>query len=229
MVHGGYASSAGGMAGMQSERLEPRWLGQVIIAGSGPSLTPAVASLCRGRRVIAVNDAYRLMPWAEVLYACDARWWTAHEGCPSFRGEKWTSFHEGRRAHVEAVVKRYRLRVCLGEKVDAFSVSPNLIHYGRNSGFQAMNLAMLWGATRLLLVGFDFRTVNNSKHFFGPHPRGVEGASNYPEWVKAMRHAAKHLSADITVINCTPGSAIKCFPMGNLREVLDGTQIDNAA
>ena len=235
MVAGDCASSVDATDVMESEKIEPRWSGgSVIIAGSGPSLTTEIADLCRNQRVIAVNDAYRLIPWAEILYACDARWWRVHEGCPKFAGEKWTSYHEGRRAHVADVAKRYKLHVCLGEKKDSFSLSPDRISYGRNSGFQAMNLAMLWGAAQIILVGFDFRLGKDNRlkpkrHFFGDHPRGLASTSNYPEWVKAMHNAAKQLPAHISVINCTPGSAIKCFPMGNLKEILDGTKINHAA
>ena len=49
----------------------------VVIIGAGPSLT-AVDALAAYRAcptVITVNDAYRLLPQAPVLYAADAQWW----------------------------------------------------------------------------------------------------------------------------------------------------------
>src|SRR4051812_2852413 len=61
----------------------------VCIAG-GPSLTPADVDACQARaRVIAINDAYRLAPWADVLYACDAKWWRWHRGVENFSGRKY--------------------------------------------------------------------------------------------------------------------------------------------
>ena len=214
---------------MTPERIEPRWSGLAIVAGSGPTLTSQVADLCRGHHLIVVNDAYRLMPWADVLYACDARWWRHHEGCRNFVGEKWTSYHEGRRAHVADIARCYKLHVCLGAKKSSFSLDPALIHYGMNSGFQAINLAILFGANPIILVGFDFRPVGGKKHFFGDHPRAVANGSDYRAWIITMRQAAKELPKHLTIINCTQGSAIKCFPMGNLKEVLDGAHISHAA
>jgi hypothetical protein len=41
-----------------------------------------------------VNDAYRRMPYARALYAADAQWWTLHNGCPEFAGEKWITVND---------------------------------------------------------------------------------------------------------------------------------------
>ena len=65
------------------------WTGEpCIVVASGPSLDADTAHRVRmarwtdGWRVIVVNDAYRLLPRADILYACDARWWELHEGAP---------------------------------------------------------------------------------------------------------------------------------------------------
>jgi hypothetical protein len=63
--------------------IEPRWRGATcIVAATGPSFTAEVAEACRGYPTIAVNDAYRLFPWADILYASDGAW---------FAGERWSS------------------------------------------------------------------------------------------------------------------------------------------
>ena len=69
---------------------EPEGNGQETPAASLP---PAPASRQTKRqyvqgkaRVIAVNDAWRLAPWADILYACDGRWWRHHKGVPEFTG-----------------------------------------------------------------------------------------------------------------------------------------------
>jgi len=47
---------------------------------TGPSLTEEDCDRARQARatVIAVNDAYRLCPNADYLYACDQAWWKVH-------------------------------------------------------------------------------------------------------------------------------------------------------
>src|SRR5512139_1237105 len=64
------------------------WSDFCIVAASGPSLTPKVADACKGFHVVAVNDAYRLFPDADVLYACDPKWWDVHKGVRKFAGER---------------------------------------------------------------------------------------------------------------------------------------------
>jgi hypothetical protein len=186
------------------------------VAATGPSLTPAVADRCRGHHTIAVNDAYRLLPFADVLYAGDADWWDVHDGVPGFAGERWSA-HEALRNDKADLVDRYGLHLVAGPKHDAegFSLDPARIHYGGNSGFQAINLAILFGATRILLVGFDMRTTT-PRHFFGDHPFPLHNVAKYEHFHGAFVHAARLLPPHIEIVNCTPGSGLRCFPLVEL-------------
>lgn len=51
----------------------------IVCVASGESLTRADVNYCRGKaRVLAINDNYRIAPWADWLYACDGRWWDVY-------------------------------------------------------------------------------------------------------------------------------------------------------
>lgn len=206
---------------MNLTRVEPRGWTDCIVAATGPSLTEAVAAQCRGHRVIAVNDAYRRLPFADVLYAGDADWWEVHQGCPGFAGERWTAHGPGN--DKTAIADPYGLRVVAGPRqVDApgFSLDPARIHYGNSSGFQAINLAILFGATAIRLVGFDMRVpAGQPRHFFGDHPAPLGNVSNYEHFLPAFQAAARRLPGHLRIINCTPGSALRCFEMGTLEAV----------
>ena len=78
-----------------SQSIAEDWIGETVVCiGGGPSLTLAdVTSIAGKARVIAINDAYRMAPWADMLYACDLKWWRWHDGAPYFLGEKWTQDH----------------------------------------------------------------------------------------------------------------------------------------
>jgi hypothetical protein len=172
--------------------------------------------------VVAVNDAYRRLPWADVLYAGDADWWELHRGCPNFAGEKWT-VHHPRVTDKTAVAARYGLRVVAGAgQIDApgFSLDPARIHYGNSSGFQAINLALLFGATRILLVGFDMRTptAGQPRHFFGDHADPAMNRARYEHFLPAFTEAARRLPPHIKIVNCTPGSALRCWPALSLED-----------
>jgi hypothetical protein len=200
---------------------DQRWAGcRAIVAATGPSLTAEQAALCRGERVIAVNDAHRLLPWADVLYACDGEWIKHHKGCPDFTGEKWTSHGLRPLNDKTNMPPEYGFHIIAGEENQGFSFDLSVLHYGRNSGFQGINLALLFGANPVILIGFDMRRVGGADHFFGNHPSGLRAPGPFSQWVEHFETAAKMMPAGIEILNATPGSALACFPMVDLADVL---------
>src|SRR5690606_24056968 len=114
-------------------------------------------------KVIAVNDAWKLLPFADVIYACDLRWWEK-KGCGDFRGERWSCTESRGGRDKRSVAEKFGLNLIDGRSEEGFSLEPGLIHYGSNSGFQAVNLALQFGAKVIRLVGFDMQP---NGHFFG--------------------------------------------------------------
>ena len=221
----------------------PAWLGEtVVVVGCGPSLTRGQQLHVRAAhslgicRMIVVNDAYLWAPWADVHYAADSHWHRWHsEGIEKpllglrgeevrirwarFSGQKCTIQNSGANVADEAVhVIRNRDHPRHGT---GLSVDPKVLVTGRNSGFQALNLATLAGARRVLLIGFDGGVrAGGPGHFHGDHPR-LTPADVYPMQRAAMREALEPLrELGVEVVNCTPGSQIDAFPMACLQEVL---------
>jgi hypothetical protein len=199
----------------------PRWHDgrTVIVAAPGPSLTQEVADRCRGFTILAVKEAYRLFPWAEVLYGCDGKFWDRRDGCRDFTGERWSSHGERGVDDKTSAAAKYDLHLVRGKAGSTFSLDPKFIHYGSNSGFQAINLTILFGATSIVLVGFDMREVDGNPYFFGKHPaRNV--AAPYAKFAPLFAAAAKQLPPSIRIVNATPKSALKCWPMMDLDSAL---------
>jgi hypothetical protein len=200
------------------------WVGETVVClATGPSLTAADVDYCRGRaRVIAINDAVRLAPWADALYACDAVWWKWHAGVPTFTGPKWSledrawASHAARYPDVQRLANTGRMGL---ERV------PTGLRSGRNSGYQAINLAVHYGAARILLLGYDMQPGRGGKnHFFGEHP--IRRASPYPLFRQHFESLKQPLAAaGIVVLNCTPGSALATFPHVPLRTALVAAQV----
>lgn len=90
-----------------------------------------------------------------------------------------------------------------------------------NSGYQAINLALRFGARLILLLGFDMKCANDRKsHFFGQHKR-YERAHPYGAWRCNFKGLALRMAeAGVVVFNCTPGSALTCFPRMELADAL---------
>jgi hypothetical protein len=172
-------------------------------------------------RVIAVQDSYRLMPWADALYGCDPRWWNIHMDCNKFAGERWAPHDPKDEATITtAQAGEYGLRLVHGEHGDIFSTDPGAIRYGSNSGFQGINLAILKGCKRIVLVGFDMKRTGGQAHFFGQHPKGLLAHTRYEDFLPRFATAAKHMPAGVKIINATPDSALTCWTMKPLEAAL---------
>lgn len=191
--------------------------GVAVVAASGPSLTKNDLDYIRGKATLfAVNDVYTLAPHAHVLYACDFEWWKFHhEYCKTalnaFAGERWTISKDAADIYDVNLIGHLNNR--------AWSKGQNWIATGKNSGFQALNLADLRGFDRIVLLGFDMGMAKDGKrHFFGDHPATMNKDSNYKKWIECFEEAAPHIRAE--VINCSRRTALRCFPRAELEKVL---------
>jgi hypothetical protein len=186
-----------------------------VVVAPGPSLSTEVTrdiSRLIGWKIMLVQDAYRMVPWGDALYGCDERWWDKHQHCEDFKGVKWSS-HDTRTSSNDklACAERHGLQLVQGRTEYGFSTDPNVIHYGENSGFQAINLTILLGSPYIVLVGFDMRIVGGKSHFFGDHPPELFQRAEYQSFTKNFKMAPA--PEGVTIINATPDSALTCYPM----------------
>ena len=190
--------------------------GQTIICiGGGPSLTRADVEACRGRaRVVCVNDAIRLAPWADALYAADARWWITHQETKLFTGLKFSLQPCIGRADVTVLRNSGRL---------GLEREPIGLRTGGNSGFSAINVAVHLGAAMIVLLGYDMRRVQGRAHWFGAHvsPLHDPSESQLVTWRGHFATLVEPLAElGIAIVNATPDSALTCFPQRPLRAAL---------
>lgn len=195
------------------------WPGETVVCvATGPSLTQGDVDFCRGKaRVIVINDAYQLAPWADALYACDARWWGWHGGVPSFTGAKWSLEHSAwsnRTSKKFADVQRLK-----NAGPDGLCREPTGLKNGRNSGYQAINLAFLYGAKRIVLLGYDMQRSGGKTHFFGDHQYAASSPP-FDQFRRRFQSIVKPLAkSGVTVINSTRRSVLECFPKQPLETV----------
>jgi hypothetical protein len=196
------------------------WRGEcAAIIGAGPSARTARVELLRERiHVIAVNESFRLAPWADIVYSCDCAWWTLHKGLPEFTGLKLT--HDRKACNEFPGLKRVEIE---RPNIDELLIErPNWIGAGGNSGFQAMNLAVQFGATGIMLIGIDCNLVNGA-HWHGRHPYMMNNPmeSNVKRWRRAFDGAAaKLMSIGVDMVNCSATSALANYPKLTIPQAL---------
>lgn len=175
----------------------------------------------RGKaRIIAVNTSYKMAPFCDLIYACDARWWQWQKGVPEFTGLKYSL---QRRAERWPGVTALRIGTH-----DGLSLDPTTLNTGKNSGQQAVNLAVHLGAKRIILLGYDMQKGKHGEHHWHKeHPsRTPDLYRKFLRYFSTIEEPLKQLGVE--VINCSRRSALDIFPRMSLEQAF-GIQQENAA
>lgn len=204
--------------------IPPEWKGQTCaIFGGGPSLSPVDRDYVieRGWKRIACNDAGLVFdPYAEVMAFGDPRWFTWNrEELHRHQGQyriHWKKFGD------VPGVTLHRVR----QRAGIVSHDPSAVCCN-NTGAAAINIAYLFGATRIVLFGFDMRPVDGKNNWHDRHqlptkPQVYTGEKpvSHCGFIPLLTQAAKvYKERGIEVINCTPYSALTCFPYQNIRDI----------
>lgn len=217
------------------------WAGQtcVVIAGGSSmgnvrtgqyfDLSPLADAQPRPK-VITVNDAWRLYPSANVCYFCDASWWNSQVSADPWSVDKSVSFSKmiyrafwvtaGPTPPDHPQIRTLKLT---GQR--GFEPCPHSLRHGSNSGYQAIHLAVHFGVTKIILVGFDMKVGADGRthwHNESRQPARAFGqtlagfVSHFPSLAEPLRERG------ITVINSTPDSALTIWPHLPLKEALNG-------
>jgi hypothetical protein len=193
---------------MKADRWVGRWRGRTVVClASGPSLTVEDCDRVResGHPAIVTNTTFKLCPWAEVLFGYDSAWWKKYRGEVDdvFSGERLTLSPNGKMLGAQSL------------HAQAWFSS------FWNSGACAISLAVVGGASRIVLLGYDCQKTDGRSHWHGDHPEGLGNAKSLPKWSKhfagVARYAEKH---GAKVLNCTRQTALTCFEKTDLEAAL---------
>jgi len=181
-------------------------------------------SLLHDKRVIGVNQAYKLGPWVDVCWFGDKQWYNKNiPAINSFGGLMITCAAEAQmsrrwpRVHYVGRSKQYGIETKRNTH----------IAWNSNSGASAVNVAYWLGAKKVVLLGFDMKlpdtgiqthwhndyepAINRkNKELVDPYPRFMVG------WPKIKKDADR---IGLEIVNATPNSALDIFPFVDLEKL----------
>jgi hypothetical protein len=195
-----------------------------VLLACGPSLAVADVELVRqaqaaGRvRVMAINAAIRLAPWADARFAHHAADWNRAED------RAILSTYAGLRFSVEPESAAFGAQ-CLrmtGKTGLEFHDRGGVRH-GSNGGYQAIGVAVHLGARRLILLGYDLRRAGDERrgrlHFY--ECNGTPGPKEFRAWIAHYQTLVEPLKAiGVEVVNATRGGDLSAFPRVDLEAAL---------
>jgi hypothetical protein len=194
---------------------EPIWPGETcfIICG-GPSLIGFDFDVLRHRNVIAVNSSVYSAPFADVCFYGDDRWGVTNANrLKTFSGLIVTTSSTTPTPDTKRMKKI--------APPPALADSPDTLAMRRTSTQAAINLAVHFGVSRIVLMGVDMqKTEAGVTHHHAAHPwPSVEGC-----WDRQMEDLSK-LAAPlklkgVEVINTSMASRITWWPKQPIEELL---------
>lgn len=173
------------------------------------------------------NDAIRLAPDADLLFACNYQWWDARwPEVKDLPAEKWTSRPES--------AAKYGINWIAEVNRPGLSTDPAVLHHGHSSGYQLLGMAYRAGAERIVLLGYDLtfaadydgrakRIGSSPRHFFGEYEPALQHWPSvkvqqgiHVELLDLYRSVAKQ--GLVEIVNCS-GGALDCFPRMPIEDV----------
>jgi hypothetical protein len=174
------------------------------------------------KRVIGVNDAVMLGPCVDVLFFGDVRfYWRNQAAVDAFGGIKVSLNLRVEGYEHETIEGRKGINIMQRGGLRGLEKERTHLAWNRSSGGAAINLAVHLGARRIILLGFDMKTGVHTSHFAPNAAKPTLKDETFEGWRDTMNHLASVLKAiGVTVLNATPGSALKAFPMVDFEATL---------
>lgn len=193
------------------------WVGEkCFIIGGGHSVKEQVKQIAQIKgRIIAIKQAVALRPYADVMF-CAARddpdvckdYFPLYCGPRIVVRRRWLGFPPSTENRKTLYMSRLD-----SQNRDRLSDDPYYVG-GLDAGASAINLAYLFGANPIVVLGLDMcgtRWVKN-------HPMPTIPKSHFNRHIAGLGAMSKDLeNRGITVYNCSPISKLTCFE----RRVLD--------
>jgi uncharacterized Rossmann fold enzyme len=202
-------------------QVPPEWKGErCYIIGGGPSVAQTDCRDLPGR-IIAINEAgLSVRPDADVLFFADWRWydWNRHR-LGAFTGGRIVTTWTGGRRHPVTDERLHVLERFRSNAMPHWPISddPSKLS-GWCGGGQAVNLAYHFGAKQIVLIGFDMHD-DGPPNFHDNHNAPPIKDRKKDKFIPSIVSLKPGLDrAHVRVVNCTPGSALTCFPVMSLNE-----------
>jgi hypothetical protein len=192
------------------------WPGETVwIVGGGPSVRTVDLERLKGRKVIAINSSFRIVPFADFLLFGDSRWFFHNWGdVKRFKGRIVSCAPSVREPRC-LIMRKLPPPPGITEERDALAM--------KYTSYQAaMNLAVHLGAARIVCLGLDGKPGKDGKtHHHDGHP-WPQRSNCWDMQYESLQTVVKPLNrAGIDVVNANPDSAYKWWRKESVEECLE--------
>lgn len=194
----------------------------VFVLGGGPSLRDFDYSILKGKKVIGCNTSALVAGTnCSVCFYSDHEWFLQNYGrLESFRG--WVVTHcTAHRSRTEKWIRYMERR--------EDGLHRNALGFGGNSGVGAINLALILGARRVMLLGIDCgASPDGGHHWHDGYPQRADNAAALYRKFTVGFHSVKRDLPTVfpksSIINLNPNSNLRIFPFMSVEDAVAGKE-----
>lgn len=197
--------------------------GTAYIIGGGPSVKEEDLSIIKNKRIIGVNDAYKLGPWVDICWFGDWKWWVWNRKDikANYKGLVVTCCNSNKMMGDPRAADDTRIKIMKRAGKHGILKAANLIAWNFCSGSSAINFAYHLGVKRIVLIGFDMQRVNGAKNWHDYHHRENFDEGSYLRYLRVYQHIARDARLlDLEIINTSMVSKIDHFPKMSLGDAV---------
>ena len=171
------------------------------------------------QHIIAVNMAYKLGNWVDCMFFGDDSFYRSKNNVADllrFSGLRLTCAQR-----IPFTNGTFKVISRDAKKKYGISFSSNQVAWNDHSGGAAINLAVHFGVSRIILLGFDMKLdADNNQHWHKFYPKLKSSPTSVMQrHLKGYPTIANDLKGKVEVINCSPDSAITVFPKINFKDL----------
>ncbi len=197
---------------------EAKWQDQdVFIIGGGHSLEPFDFNLLKPELTIGCNTAYQYgIEICKICFFGDSKWWKEHkERLEQFKGAVFTNVPQLQKDTTPWLWIMGR---------EQRGLSHTALGWNNNTGAGAVNLALLLGAKKVFLLGFDMHLSKNGKPNWHNQLLDKPNKNVYLKFIKGFGRLAKDLPEKFPgseIFNVTDDSSLNLFPKIGVKKFWD--------
>jgi hypothetical protein len=207
----------------------------VIREESTPAAYSPYMSAIHDRHIIAINVAYLIGTWIDMVFFGDNRLYITHrENLAQFPGLKVACNPKLRSPRYQ---REENIKYVPRDKQHKLGISDNpcTVSWNHNSGAAAISVAANMGARRIILLGFDMKLSEDGKQHWHSlyRVRRMKGRNEvkaplihlpFKRHLRCFPHIAKDARRrGIEIINASPDSAIENFRKLSVNQILSET------
>lgn len=192
----------------------------MFVVGGGESVADQNVELLRGHRVVAINSSFAAVPFADVLFFGDGRWFARNrrDVLAKFSGHLVTVDNNPKAAGIIGDKEAAARGAQVLRKSREWSDDPGAAFVRRTSTTGAINKEVNAGERLFVLLGID----GTGGHHHAPHPWATRKG-----WADEQAQDFAAMNAALTgrgveIFNASPISVYDFWPRADFREFLNG-------